>query len=181
MEIDRIVTLKTGTPVRIRAVRPDDQQRLADAFRNLEAATIYTRFFHQKRGLSEEELKRATEVDFESEVALVATVGEGEGETIIAGARYAVLNPADPRPSAEVAFAVEEDFQGQGIAGRLLEILTEIARAKGVARFEAEVLPENRAMIAVFERSGLSVEQRFDGGALHIVMPLGERPAGRSS
>lgn len=164
--------LKNGTPVAIRAIRPDDRQRLQDAFGNLAPESVYLRFFAPKKALSESELKRAVEVDFDREVALVVTAGAGASEKVIAAARY-VRGGASPANSAEVAFAVEEDFQGAGIGSRLLKHLATIARARGVARFEAEVLAENRGMLAVFERSGLPMRQSREGGVVHVQLELG--------
>ena len=66
-------TLKNGTAVRIRCVRADDKKRISEAFRNLETESIYKRFFQYKKALTDEELKAATEVDFENEVALMVT------------------------------------------------------------------------------------------------------------
>ena len=67
---------------------------------------------------------------------------------------------------------VEEDYHGLGLAGRLLHHLGLIARERGIERLEAEVLPDNRAMRAVFARSGLSItEERLDG-AIRVTMEL---------
>ncbi|HWR72588.1 MAG TPA: hypothetical protein VN604_05435, partial [Nitrospirota bacterium] len=70
-----VETLKNGTEVRIRGVRADDKKRISEAFRNLETESIYKRFFQYKKGLTDEDLKAATEVDFENEVALMVTIG----------------------------------------------------------------------------------------------------------
>ena len=174
---EAIETLKNGTAVRIRSIRADDKHRLSEAFRNLEPESIYTRFFHHKKALTDADLKAATEVDFENTVALVVTVGEGEGEVIIGAARYVCLGAEKPPRSAEVAFAVEEDYHRQGIAGRLLRHLSGIAREKGLSRLEAEVLAENKSMIRVFERSGLPVKRKFEGGTMHVTMSLAESAA----
>jgi GNAT superfamily N-acetyltransferase len=172
---DQIETLKNGTPVRIRFIRSDDKNRLSEAFRNLEAESIYTRFFYHKKALSEDELMVATEVDYENVVALVVMVDEGEQEIIIGAGRYVAFDAADNLRSAEVAFTVEEDYHGQGIAGLLLRHLVRIARQNGVSQFEAEVLSENKAMITVFERSGLPVCKKFaGGGVVHVTIPLME-------
>jgi RimJ/RimL family protein N-acetyltransferase len=165
--------LKDGTPVTIRAVCPDDKDRINDAFHHLEPETIYTRYFRYKNHLTEEELKWATELDFEKDVALVVTVLRDDREIVIGGSRFSVLasDPGAPR-SAEIAFTVEEDYQGQGIAGRLLRHMTRIARQMGIAAFEAEVLPRNRAMLAVFERGGLPIEKRTDDGVIYVTLSL---------
>lgn len=165
--------LKNGLPVTIRSVRPDDKERIKEAFSELEAETIYTRFFQFKTHLTDEELKRATEVDFDAEVALVVTIQGEDDEIIIGGSRYSVLRSAGGGPkSAEVAFTVEEDYHGQGIASRLFNHMINIARQRGIDHFEAEVLPGNNAMLTVFKRSGLPLTKRLEDGAIHLSMSL---------
>jgi len=101
---------------------------MSETFRNLETKSIYTRFFHHKKTLTDEEFKAATEVDFENVVALVVTIGEGENETIIGGGRYVTADATNNPRTTEVAFTVEEDYHGQGIACLLLRHLASIAR-----------------------------------------------------
>jgi len=121
--------------------------------------------------LSDQELKAATEVDFENVVALVVTIDSEGEETIIGGGRYSAFDLAGTR-SAEIAFIVEEDYHGLGIAGRVLKHLVRIAREKGVSRFEAEVLPHNQAMLAVFSRSGLPMKLTRAEGVIHVTLSL---------
>jgi RimJ/RimL family protein N-acetyltransferase len=164
-------TLRNGLQVCVRDIRPDDRERLARAFRALERESVYTRFFRYVDELTDADLGRATAPDPEREVALVVTVGSGAGETIIAGGRY-VASPSAGERTAEVAFLVEEDYHGLGIAGLLLRRLVEIARQHGVASFEADVLSDNRSMLRVFERSGLPMARRRDGGVVHVRLSL---------
>ena len=166
--------LKTGLAVRIRSIQPDDKERLAEAFSNLEPESIYTRFFYHKKGLSEDELKIATEVDFENTVALVVTVMGSMNEIIIGAGRYVVLDGTATMRRAELAFTVEEDYHGMGIATLLLKHLTHLARAKGVSRFVAEVLSKNKAMLAVFSRSGLPMHNQSEGSVTHVTLSLKE-------
>jgi GNAT superfamily N-acetyltransferase len=67
---------------------------------------------------------------------------------------------------------VEEDYHGQGIAGRLLRHLAAVARAQGIARFEASVLPTNKAMLSVFARSGFPMEKRVVDGEARVTLAL---------
>jgi RimJ/RimL family protein N-acetyltransferase len=164
--------LKDGTRVTFRAIRPDDRERLLEAFRLLEKDSIYTRFFTHRNSLSDAELDRAVNVDFARAVALVVTTMTPAGETIIASARYVVVDERVGERFAEVAFVVEEDYQGRGIASRLLAHLADIAKAGGITRFEADVLSENASMLKVFKRSGLPMEQRRDGGVIHLSLAL---------
>lgn len=165
-------TLKNGSGVMVRAIRPDDKERLVAAFKNLDPESIFTRFFYHKRTLTETELKAATELDFENAVALVVTLGEGEKEGIIAGGRYVVLDPEAGAKSAEVAFTVEEDYHRQGLARLLLNHLAAIAREKGIASFVAEVLPQNRGMLTVFEKSGLPMQKQHQGDVVHMTLTV---------
>ncbi len=167
-------TLRNGVAVRVRSVRPDDKKRFLEAFKKLDPETIYTRFFHPKKSLGDEDLKSATELDFEKAVALVVTIGEGEQEVIIGGGRFVVIEESSRSKAAEVAFTVEEDYQRQGIARLLLQHLALIARQKGLTHFVAEVLPENRGMLAVFARSGLPMKSVHGGDAVHVTLRLAQ-------
>ena len=168
----RPAALRDGTPVLIRTARADDRERLAAAFRGLDPQSVYTRFFAFKKGFSEAELSRLDTADFERFVSLVVTLGSGAAETIIAGASYAVVDPAAPSPAAEVAFTVEEDYQGQGLASTLFATLTDIALSRRIQRLEADVLVVNKAMLAVFRRSGWPMTTSRDGSAVHLVLDL---------
>jgi len=168
--------LRSGIEVKVRSIRPDDKEKLFEAFKNLEPESIYTRFFYHKKTLTDEELKTATEVDFEKVVALVVTIGEGKQETIIGGGRCAVIDETAKVRSAEVAFTVEEDYHRQGIARIVLEQLALIAREKGLSHFVAEVLPENTGMLTVFSRSGLPMKKEHGGDVVHVTMSLTGEP-----
>jgi GNAT superfamily N-acetyltransferase len=165
-------TLRDGTHVTFRAVRPDDRARIAKAFAGLERESVYTRFFSYKSELSPTELAKIDTIDFVRDVMLVVTTVRAAEELVIASARYVAHDDAGGLLAAEVAFTVEEDYQGLGIAKRLLGHLAAIARDNGVVRFEADVLPENRAMLGVFARSGLSMRQRREDGVVHLVLDL---------
>ncbi len=169
---DETTTLKNGQEVRIRAMRSSDKGLVMEMFRNLEPESIYTRFFHAKKVLTDGDLKMITEVDFEKVVALAVTIGPEGSETMIGGGRYACLETQGACLEAEVAFTVEEDYQGQGMAGMLLRRLITMGRAKGVKQFTAEVLAQNPAMLAVFSHSGLPVKKKRDGEIIHATMSL---------
>ena len=157
--------LRNGTPAIVRAIRPDDRERLQAAFHGLDAESVYMRYFSYKNELSEADLDRLCEPDFHERVVLVVTQASAAEEIIVGSGGYVAYTAADGARAAEVAFAVEEDVQGQGISGKLISVLTEIARADGIDRFDAEVLARNAAMLHVFKRSGLPMrmEDAADG------------------
>jgi RimJ/RimL family protein N-acetyltransferase len=103
---------------------------------------------------------------------VVTIPADGGNETIIGAGRYVLYDPPNTQRSAEIAFTVEEDYQGRGIASRILRHLIHIAQGKGVSQFEAEVLSENRSMLAVFARSGLPMKKTLEEGAIHLTLSL---------
>jgi RimJ/RimL family protein N-acetyltransferase len=168
--------LRDKRSITIRAIRPGDKELFREAFKGLEAGSIYLRFFGPRKELTDRELIAATEVDFTRTVALVACVQEGAGERIIGGGRYYTLERTSP-PSAEVAFLVEEDYHGQGLASILFKHLLLIGRKQGISRFVADVLHGNKKMLRVFERAGLRVVTKASSDSIHVTMFLNKEEA----
>src|SRR5262245_43642004 len=110
--------------------------------------SIYRRFMGAKRGFSDKERAFFLHVDFTHHVALVAEVKDRT--SIVAGGRYV----ADQPGAAEIAFAVIDDYQGQGIGAALLRHLAILARSAGLKEFTAEVLADSTPMLKVFKKSG---------------------------
>src|SRR5579862_5902607 len=159
------VRMLDGGAIRIRSIRPDDKERLHDHFRGLSEKSVYFRFMGIRRDLSPRDLKRLTELDFKTHVGLAATITEEGRERFIGVGRY--ICGADPT-RAEVAFAILDEFQGRGIGTLLLEHLSLIADANGVAEFEADVLGENRQMLEVFAHSGFESHRTLDSGVVRL-------------
>lgn len=166
------VTLRDGRRVTIRVMRPDDKDKLVAAFAKLDRDSVYTRFFAHRNELPQRSLDRIDQIDFVRLAGLVVTSGEGSDEAIVGSATYVATGGADGAKTAEVAFTVEEDFHGQGLAGLLLDALAGIARRHGFAHFEADVLARNAAMLAVFKRSKLPLATRREGDAIHLSLAL---------
>ena len=148
-----VEVLRDGRRVEIRALRTADRADLLDAVERTGAQSLYRRFFSAKRDLSEKEIEFFLNIDFVNHVALVAAVEDGSRAVIVGGGRYIMVRPG----SAEVAFAVVDEYQGQGIGGALMRHLVAIARDAGLEELIAEVLPDNMPMRKVFEKSGLRV------------------------
>ncbi|HTT12217.1 MAG TPA: GNAT family N-acetyltransferase [Burkholderiaceae bacterium] len=159
-------TLADGSKVTIRAMRPDDKQRLMQAFLKLGPHTVRSRFFAFKRRLSENDLKWLDRMDYVRDVGLAVTLRRGGAEVIIGEGRYVARGQ-----TAEVAFTVDDDWQGLGIASRLLQHLAHSARQRAVVEFEADVFKDNAPMRAVFQHSGLPMTTR-DGAELRVTLLL---------
>ena len=165
--------LKDGTEVTVRAIRPGDGPAILEAFRALDAESIYRRFFSPKKELSDAELKQLTDVDFRGVMALVATAHKDGVEILLGGGRLATGGGDHPQ-SAELAFLTAGAQRGRGIASLLLRHLTRLGQEAGLSLFEAEVLAENQAMLNVFRRSGLPFVQRREGNVVHVTLALGD-------
>jgi len=164
--------LRDGRAIEIRALRREDREDLIRAVGHFSAQSLYRRFFTLKRGFTEQEVDYFVDVDFIKHVALVATLKDkGQHSSIVGGARYILTQPR----RAEVAFAVMDAYQGQGIGRALMRHLSRIARAAGLEALEAEVLPENLAMLKVFQSCGLPMHITHDAGVVHVAMRLSER------
>ena len=139
---------------------------MLSAVGRVSAQSLYRRFFGPKRGFSETEVDFFVNVDFVKHVALVASVEESGKETVIGAGRYIVTEPG----SAEVAFAVVDEYQGKGIGTALLRHLELIARERRLKRLVAEVLPENAPMLAMFDKCGFVAKR--SRGAVHVALDL---------
>ena len=160
--------LRDGRPFEIRALRPNDEADLLAAVGRIGAQSLYRRFMGAKRGFSEKERASFMNIDFVNHVALVAVVNEGDRASIVADGRYVVGKPG----MAEVAFAVVDDYQGQGIGAALLRHLALLARQAGLKEFSAEVLADNMPMLKVFERSGLKFSLKHSADVVHASLQL---------
>ena len=160
--------LRDGRSVAIRALRPDDREEMLAAIGRTSAESLRRRFFVPKRGFSETEISFFTKIDFDKHVALVAQIGEDGRPVIAGGGRYVMTDPG----RAELAFVVVDAYQGHGIGTALLRHLITLAREAGLRELMAEVLPENGAMLAVFNRLGFCARAGLDPQVRHLVLQL---------
>ncbi|MGI8676305.1 MAG: GNAT family N-acetyltransferase [Nocardioidaceae bacterium] len=154
------VVLRDGSVAQLRPITPDDATAFVDFYARVSGQSKYYRFFAPYPVLSKRDVQRFTTVDHHDRVALVVTL---RSEMIAVG-RYDALG-AD---AAEVAFLVQDDYQGRGVGQLLLEHLAQAGRECGFARFVAEVLPDNDAMIAVFREQGYRLVSGYTDGVLRL-------------
>jgi len=163
-----VETLRDGQSATIRALRPDDRDGLLAAVASSSTQSLYRRFFSPKRSFTEKEVAFFLDVDFIGHMALVAVLNEGARPMIVGGARYIVVQPG----RAEVAFIVVDHYQGQGIGALLMRHLAATARLAGINELIAEVLADNIPMLRVFEKSGLRLTTKHEGGIVHVGLQL---------
>ncbi len=164
VEWEADVLLTDGGVARLRPIRPSDAQLLVEMYDRVSPESKYLRFFAPYPRLSARDVARFTQVDYIDRVALIITLGE----QMIGVGRYDRIEDDE----AEVAFLVEDAHQGRGIAQLLLEHLAEAARERGITKFTAEVLPQNRAMAQVFADAGYRVSKGIEDGVLMVEFPI---------
>ena len=163
-----VENLRNGERIEIRALRPQDRDDLMAAVDLTSSDSLYRRFFAVRRHFTETEESFYLNVDFVSHVALIAVADENGQPIIIAGGRYVVGEPGQ----AEVAFTVVDKYQGRGVGAALLRHLAMIARQAGLRELVAYVLPDNRAMLKVFEKSGLKYTAKRESGSVYVKLGL---------
>jgi RimJ/RimL family protein N-acetyltransferase len=167
-EYSAVELLRNGCRAEIRALRPDDRADLVAAVGRTSTQSLFRRFFAVKRGFTEDEIAYFLNVDFINHVALVVVMEEGGRSVIIGGGRYFVVHPE----KAEVAFAVVDRYQGQGIGAALMRHLAAIGRRNDLKELIADVLPDNIPMLKVFEKSGLRLSTKHEPGVVHVTVCL---------
>ncbi len=161
---DADVLLRDGKAAHIRPIDTADAELLVEFYARVSDESKYYRFFSPMPFLSDRDVARFTKVDHVDRVAFVLTLSA----QIIGVGRYDVVRPGE----AEVAFLVEDEYQGRGIAQILLEHLAQAARERGVARFVAEILPDNSRMIQTFRDAGYRVASEYEDGVLMLEFPI---------
>lgn len=160
--------LPGGEDVLVRPAHVTDEGPIQDFFYRLSDESVYRRFFGAKNTFSHAEMQKLVDLDDEKNMALVAC--EGENEAIVGVAVYEV----DPATElGDVAFVVRDDRQGKGVGTLLMRRIAEVARARGLRGFTADVLATNQRMLHVFHASGLDISSRLEGGQYGVTMLFG--------
>jgi acetyl coenzyme A synthetase (ADP forming)-like protein len=162
------VVLKDGSSMSLRPIRSDDIEPWLAFVSRISPRTKYLRF-HSLPKLGREDAVRFCTVDYNNAFAFVALVRSGKEEKIVAIGRYYRL---PRRHAAEVAFAIEDAYQGKGIGTKLMEWLAKVARDHGIRIFEADVLAENREMMSVFRDYGFHITTELEAGVFHVKFPI---------
>ncbi len=158
-------TFKGGVSVRFRAIKPSDEETMRRFFYRCSKEMIFYRFFYSIKTMSHDKMQEYVNVDYAKEVSIVGMAEKNDTEKIIAEAR--LIRDEDSH-CGEVAFLIDEAFQGIGVGTYLMELLVSLAREQGLAGVTADVLSENQPMIKVFEKSKLPLETSLDSGVYHM-------------
>lgn len=166
-ELETWRTTKTGLNIFLRPIKISDEPLLKDFLYSLSDKSLYRRFMSQRFHMPHEFLQELVVIDYTREMAILAVVGETPNEKVVGVGRYFI----DPQThTAEVAFAVRDDFHNQGIGSELLSYLTYLAKRQGLLGFTAEVFADNAPMLHVFEKGGFDIQKRTIAGLCELKM-----------
>ena len=168
-DIETRAEFKDGLSVRFRAIKPSDEDMMRRLFYRFSDRAIYYRYFSPIKTMPHSKMQAYVNVDYRDVLSVVGLVGEPGHQTIIAEARIAKY---PDKPHVDIAFVVDEAYQGHGIATYLLRMLSRLAKKRGAVLMTADVLSSNRAMLKVFEKGEFPVNARLEGGAYALEMDL---------
>ena len=154
-ELSREYQLTNGSIITIRPIRPEDAGMEKDFVHRLSERTKYFRFMQSLQELTPEMVVRFTQIDYDREMAFVAITKDGKMPNELGVGRY-MVNPDGH--SVEFALVVADDFQHMGIGTKLMKIMLQTAKAKGMSSFEGEVLAINKPMLSLVTKLGFSIE-----------------------
>jgi acetyltransferase len=166
-ELAHDITLRDGSVVHLRPIRPEDELLLQDLVHHMSAEDLRLRFFAPMRELPHRLAARLSQLDYDREMALVALGGDG-------AALGAVRYGADPdNARAEYAIAVRSDRQSQGLGTLLMREIMEVARQRGIGEIAGDVLRENRRMLQICRELGFAIESHpGDASLVRVRKPL---------
>lgn len=162
-------TFKDDVEVLFRAIRPSDEEGMRRLFYRFSDDAVYYRYFSPIKAMPHARMQEYVNVDCNRIVSIVGLSGDPGEEKIIAEARFV---RDQMRPHAEIAFVVDEAYQGLGIGGFLYSLLVRAAKDRGIKAFTAEILASNKGMMRVLEKGELPVRARLEQGVFSITIPL---------
>lgn len=170
-ELEKFITLKDGSQILLRPIKPSDATMKQHFFYSLSKETIYKRYFGQLKAMPIKRIWPYIIIDYENEMVIVASAMENGLETIVGIGSYVKIPGTK---TAEVALVVRDDWQNKGLGTVLLNYLIEIGKNKEIENFTAWVFTENMKMLHIFKKLPYKTEFRVEGDLYHITVKLTE-------
>jgi RimJ/RimL family protein N-acetyltransferase len=173
VELETYRTTKSGLEIFLRPAKISDEPLLKEFFYAFSDESLYRRFMSMLKSMPHERLQTFAVIDYTQDMVILAINKKGEDkEEVIGIGQYSV---DDVTHTADIAFAVRDNYQGQGIGTELLNYLTVLAKKQGLLGFTADVLFDNISMLRVFDKMGFDIKKTIDSGTYHLTMMFREQ------
>jgi acetyltransferase len=164
-----LVRLQDGLRVVIREIRPSDRELLEHSRGRFSDESMRRRFLAPKPRLTGTELRYLTEVDGHDHYAIVAV--PADDLTAIVGVGRFIRVPEDAE-TAEAAIIVADEYQGRGLGKRMAQQLADAGRERGIRRFTASMLTDNKPALALMQTLSDRLESHYEGGYRELVSEI---------
>jgi len=171
-ELEEWITWQ-GRQVLLRPIRPDDGAQHVEFFNALDPDDVRYRVFARMRELQRSQLARLTQIDYDREMAFIATRERKSGRFETLGVVRAIADPDNV--TAEFAIIVRSDIKGQGLGPILLKKLIDYCRSRGTEELVGEALADNQRVISLAKRFGSAVTHS-EQGTVFLRFDLASRP-----
>jgi len=161
-----------GRDVLLRPIRPEDEPQHAQLLQRVDAADIQLRFFYAVRVMSHNQLARFTQIDYDREMAFVASVDDGRPTAETWGVVRAIADPDNA--DAEFAILVRSDLKGHGLGSLLMKKIIRYCRARGTGMLTGSVLRGNERMLSLAHELGFSTKYDNDAGVVQLRLRLAD-------
>jgi acyl-CoA hydrolase/GNAT superfamily N-acetyltransferase len=168
-ELERYRTTTSGLEVLLRPVKFSDEPLLKDFFYSLSDESNYRRFFTLRRYMPHKVLQQFVAINYTKQMVILATVQDGERETVVGVGQYAVLGETR---TAEVAVAVRDEYQKKGIGTELISYLALIAKKEGLHGFSGDYFAENKPVDRLVSKLGSAAKKEISGGVCQLEIPF---------
>lgn len=155
--------------LQVRPIRPNDANQMLKFFSELSAETIYLRFFSPLKKLSKQMLIKFTQIDYDREIALIATMNFNGDQNMVGVARIIFLPDGE---TGEFAVVLSDKWQGKGIGAALLKRCLLFAKKQGLKKVICIVMSGNRQMLKLGEKLGFTVKKDSDPYSYDINMEI---------
>jgi acetyltransferase len=154
----------------LRPIRPKDESQHRGFLNNLDREDARFRFFASVRELPHSELARYTQIDFDREMAFIATRTNTQDWAETLGVVRSVTDPDNVQ--AEIAIIVRSDLKGKGLGRILLDKMIDYCRSRGTRVLVGETLRVNDRMLALARKAGFEVRPKDDGETVELRLDL---------
>ncbi|NLD68313.1 MAG: bifunctional acetate--CoA ligase family protein/GNAT family N-acetyltransferase [Limnobacter sp.] len=168
--LEQSARMRDGREIVLRPIRPEDEPAHHALIARMSPDDLRMRFFNPIKQLQHAQMARLTQVDYDREMAFIATAPDGNGQAETLGVVRAAADP--DKQSAEFAILVRSDLKGQGLGRLLMEKIVDYCRSRGIGELEGTIIESNDGMIALARRLGFRIERGPEPETVVARLPL---------